>query len=141
MGAYTLFATHYFELTRLPEQFNTIQNIHLDAIEQDDKLIFMYTVKEGPANKSYGLQVALLAGVPKNVVNQARVHLKQLEEQQWRITSPQTELSLSSPAPAPPPNVPHPVIEKLKTLSPEDLTPRQALEIIYQLKALAEETA
>ena len=142
VGAYTLFATHYFELTRLPELFHNIANVHLEAVEQDDKLIFMHTVKDGPANKSYGLQVALLAGVPKNVVKQASVHLKQLEEQQLQMAAQQTELPLLPPSLPPPatPAVPHPVIEKLKSLSPEDMTPRQALDVIYQLKALLDET-
>jgi DNA mismatch repair protein MutS len=136
VGAYTLFATHYFELTCLPERFHSIANVHLEAVEQDDKLIFMHTVKEGPANKSYGLQVALLAGVPKKVINQARIRLKQLEAQQLQAMSQQTELNLLSP-PAPPPA--DPVINKLKSVSPTDMTPRQALEMIYQLKALLEE--
>jgi len=135
IGAYTLFATHYFELTRLPELYHSIANVHLEAVEQDDKLIFMHTVKEGPANKSYGLQVALLAGVPKNVVNQARVRLKQLENQQLQTLSQQTELDLQQP-----PTEPHPVISQLKSVSPTDMTPRQALELVYQLKVLLDET-
>jgi DNA mismatch repair protein MutS len=138
IGAYTLFSTHYFELTRLPELFHNMSNIHLAAVEQDDKLIFMYTVKDGPANKSYGLQVALLAGVPKPVVKQARIRLKQLEEQQLQMTAQQAELQFSSP-PTPTVVAPHPVIDKLKTISAEDLTPRQALELIYQLHALLKE--
>jgi len=136
VGAYTLFATHYFELTRLPEMFHNIANVHLEAVEQNDKLIFMHTIKEGSTNKSYGLQVALLAGVPKQVVNKAGVHLKQLEEQQLQMAAQQTELPLQPP----PPPVPSPVINKIKALSPEDLTPRQALEVIYQLKALLDQT-
>lgn len=129
--AYTLFATHYFELTRLPETCQSIANIHLDAVEQGDKLIFMHTVKEGPANQSYGLQVALLAGVPKQVVHRARGHLKQLEGQSLCLAPEQTPLLFS-----PSPSKPHPVIMHLKHLSPEDLTPKQALELIYQFKAL-----
>ena len=136
IGAYTLFATHYFELTRLPERFHNIANVHLAAVEQDDKLIFMHTVKDGPANKSYGLQVALLAGVPKTVVKQAGVHLKQLEEQQLQMAAQQTEFALQPPSPPPTPAIPHPIIDKLQSLSPEDMTPRQALEVIYQLKGL-----
>jgi DNA mismatch repair protein MutS len=138
IGAYTLFATHYFELTRLPEMFQSIANVHLEAVEQDDKLIFLHTVKEGAANKSYGLQVALLAGVPKQVVNQARFRLKQLESQQLKTTDQQAELLLQSSPSTPPSEVSHPVINKLKSLSPEDMTPRQALEVVYQLKALLE---
>ena len=132
--AYTLFATHYFELTRLPELFRTIANVHLEALEQNDKLIFMHTIKDGPASKSYGLQVALLAGVPKTVVNRARVRLKQLEEQQLQMTAHQSELLLQPPPS--PPSAPHPALAKLQNLSPEDLTPRQALDVIYQLKTL-----
>ncbi|MDM8562762.1 LAGLIDADG family homing endonuclease, partial [Candidatus Marithioploca araucensis] len=138
IGAYTLFATHYFELTRLPEMFHNIDNVHLEAVEQEEKLIFLHTVKNGPANKSYGLQVALLAGVPKEVVNRARFRLKQLESQKLQTTTQQTELSLQSSPPTPPPITSHPVIDKLKSLSPEDMTPRQALEVVYQLKALLE---
>ena len=135
VGAYTLFATHYFELTSLPETFRNIDNIHLDAVEQGDKLIFMHSVKEGPANKSYGLQVALLAGVPRNVVEQARIHLKRLEAQKLQTAAQQSELPLQ---PAPPPTSPvvHPIINEIKKLSPEDMTPKQALEVIYQLKGL-----
>ncbi len=131
IGAYTLFATHYFELTALPEQ--SIVNVHLEAMEQNDKLIFMHTVKQGPANQSYGLQVALLAGVPKKIVNQASIRLKQLEAQQ--LSSQQTTLNLPQPLPTKSFDS-HPVIVQLKSLSPEDLTPKQALEIIYQLKTL-----
>jgi DNA mismatch repair protein MutS len=127
IGAYTLFATHYFELTALPEQ--SITNVHLEVMEQNDKLIFMHTVKEGPANQSYGLQVALLAGVPKEIVNQASIRLKQLEAQQFSSKPlPKPEEVASSDS--------HPVIAQLKSLSPEDITPKQALEIIYQLKNL-----
>jgi DNA mismatch repair protein MutS len=138
VGAYTLFATHYFELTALPELYHNIANIHLDAVEQGDKLIFMHAVKDGPANKSYGLQVALLAGVPKHVVNQARRHLKQLEAQQLEMGTQQNELPLQPP---PEPEVaPHPAVTQLQHLSPEEMTPRQALDMIYQLKALVEES-
>ncbi len=140
IGAYTLFATHYFELTRLPERYHNIANIHLDAVEQGDKLIFMHAIKDGPANKSYGLQVALLAGVPKPVVNQARSHLKQLEAQQLEMGAQQSELPLQAPSEAAPEAAPHPVVTELQNLSPEDMTPRQALDIMYQLKALVEET-
>ena len=135
IGSYTLFATHYFELTRLPELFHNITNIHLEALEQKDKLIFMHTVKKGPANKSYGLQVALLAGVPKSVVTQARFRLKQLESQQ--LTAQQTDLLLQTTAPTPPEPIPvHPIVTAIQEISPEDMTPKQALEMIYQLKAL-----
>ncbi len=133
IGAYTLFATHYFEMTRLPEIYKMIANIHMDAVEQGDKLIFMHTVKAGPASQSYGLQVALLAGVPRSVVNQARSHLKKLEEQQLLMTPQQTKLNL---APPPSTGTTHSVVTKLQTILVEDLTPRQALELVYQLKGM-----
>ncbi len=134
IGAYTLFATHYFELTALPEQ--NIVNVHLEVMEQNDKLIFMHTVKEGPANQSYGLQVALLAGVPKAIVNQASIRLKQLEAQRFS-SSPETRLNVENIPKIPEPSFDsHPVIAQVKSLSPEDMTPKQALEMIYQLKAL-----
>ncbi len=133
-NSYTLFATHYFELTRLPDSLHNVKNVHLDAVEQNDKLIFMHSVKEGPANKSYGLQVALLAGVPKEVVTQAKKHLKQLEAQQLQMTSYQTELSLSPPKLV----QQNPAIDQIKQLMPDEMTPKQALEMIYTLKKMAD---
>ncbi|HHB92839.1 MAG TPA: DNA mismatch repair protein MutS [Thioploca sp.] len=130
-NSYTLFATHYFELTRLPDSLHNVINVHLDAVEQDDKLIFMHSVKEGPANKSYGLQVALLAGVPKVVVDRAKKHLKRLEDQQLQMTSYQTELSLF-PQSAPE----NPVIDRIKQLIPDEMSPKQALEMLYTLKKM-----
>jgi DNA mismatch repair protein MutS len=79
LRAFTLFATHYFELTRLPEKHNGIANVHLDAVEHSDTIVFMHTVQEGPASRSYGLQVAALAGIPSVVVRQAKQHLQKLE--------------------------------------------------------------
>lgn len=132
VNCYTLFATHYFELTRLPELYQGVANAHLEAVEKQDKLIFLHTVKEGAASQSYGLQVALLAGVPKTVVNQAKKRLKMLEKQQ--LGAPQQEqLSLTAPSEE---LVSHPVLDKLADIVPENLTPREALDIIYQLKEL-----
>lgn len=133
ISAYTLFATHYFELTRLPEQCKNIANVHLDVVEQDEKLIFMHKVKSGAASKSYGLQVALLAGVPRNVVKQAQLRLKQLESQKLHTAPQQDELALPLPTS---PDEPHPILAQLKTISPDDLTPKQALQVLYQLKKL-----
>ncbi len=140
VGCYTLFATHYFELTQLPESCKGIANIHLDAVEQGDKLIFLHQVKPGPANQSYGLQVALLAGVPRNVVKQAQLRLKQLEAQKIHTAPQQTLLTLETHV-EPPKSVikQSPVVEALRKISPEDLTPRQALEVIYQLHQLLRE--
>jgi len=140
IGAYTLFATHYFELTRLPELCKGIENIHLDAVEQGDKLIFMHAVKSGAANKSYGLQVALLAGVPKNVVTQARLRLKQLEDQAATMQPQQTRLNFSAPPPVVEveilPEAVNPVLAQLAKLDVEDISPKQALALIYEWKAL-----
>jgi DNA mismatch repair protein MutS len=143
IGAYTLFATHYFELTRLPELCKGIENIHLDAVEQGDKLIFMHAVKSGAANKSYGLQVALLAGVPKNVVTQARLRLKQLEEQAATMQPQQNRLNFGAPPPVVEvveivPEAVNPVLAQLAKLDVEDISPKQALALIYEWKALLE---
>jgi len=132
--ALTLFATHYFELTTMPEQHNNVVNVHLDAIEHEDHIIFMHAVKEGPANQSYGLQVAALAGVPRPVINAAKQRLQQLENSPVTITrpgksTPEPQLGLFEPAP-------NPASEQLAKLNPDDLTPRQALEMLYQLKQL-----
>jgi len=138
IGAYTLFATHYFELTRLPELCKGIENIHLDAVEQGDKLIFMHAVKSGAANKSYGLQVALLAGVPRNVVAQARLRLKQLEEQAATMQPQQSRLNFGAPPPVVEivPEAVNPVLAQLAKLDVEDISPKQALALIYEWKAL-----
>ncbi|MDD2816770.1 MAG: DNA mismatch repair protein MutS [Thiotrichaceae bacterium] len=140
IGAYTLFATHYFELTRLPELCKGIENIHLDAVEQGDKLIFMHAVKSGAANKSYGLQVALLAGVPRNVVAQARLRLKQLEDQAATMQPQQSRLNFGAPPPVVEilPEAVNPVLAQLAKLDVEDISPKQALALIYEWKALLE---
>ncbi|GGW65423.1 DNA mismatch repair protein MutS [Alishewanella tabrizica] len=135
--ALTLFATHYFELTQLPALLPGVVNVHLDAVEHDDSIVFMHHVQEGAASKSFGLQVAQLAGVPKQVISQAKQKLLQLEQQapaslppvayaaQRLATSPQ-QLPLLAPE--------HPIIRQLKQLQPDELTARQALEILYKLK-------
>ncbi|MGB6976339.1 MAG: DNA mismatch repair protein MutS [Gammaproteobacteria bacterium] len=138
--AFTLFATHYFELTQLAETQAGIVNVHLTAIEHQDKIVFLHTVNEGPANRSYGLQVAQLAGVPTAVIEQARAKLLTLEQQASHTTTsvtmhvkannPQYEL-LNPP-------IAHPVVSALKQLKPDELTPREALEALYQLKKLIE---
>jgi len=87
LNAYTLFATHYFELTSLPDDFDSIINVHLDAVEHDSGIVFMHSVKPGPANQSYGLQVAQLAGIPAAVIDSARGKLTQLEAESLATTS------------------------------------------------------
>jgi len=131
--AYTLFATHYFELTSLPEEQSVIHNVHLDAMEHGDKIVFLHAVKEGAASQSYGLQVASLAGIPKSVIEQAKQKLSHLEntayqEQQTETGSSQLDLFAI--------NEPHPAIKRLEKLVPDELTPRQALDFLYSLKEM-----
>jgi DNA mismatch repair protein MutS len=135
--AYTLFATHYFELTALAEPGSGIANVHLDAVEHGDALVFMHAVKDGPANRSFGLQVAALAGLPKSVVRQARARLAELEQQGRDAPStPMTALALDAPqqiglfAPS------SAVLDALAALEPDELTPKQALEALYRLKLM-----
>ena len=130
--AYTLFATHYFELTRLAEDYKQVANVHLDAVEHGDGIVFLHSVEEGPASQSYGLQVAQLAGIPKSVVAAAKRRLVQLEQQSI-AAGPQADLFAAPEASAPPP---HPALEALMDVDPDDLSPKQALEILYKLKGL-----
>ena len=133
--AYTLFATHYFELTQLP----AIGNVHLDAIEHHENIIFLHTVKPGPANQSYGLQVARLAGVPGAVIERARDRLKQLEQHSVSMhNAAQHQLGLFEQASAHTEEQPDPLYESLRELDPDRLTPREALERLYALKELTE---
>jgi len=130
--AFTLFATHYFELTTLPEEYPGIANVHLDAVEHGESIVFMHAVREGPANQSYGLQVASLAGVPRSVIARARERLRELEDAARRHTEREaTQLSLF------PLEVPSPALDALRDLDPDTLAPRDALETLYRLKALA----
>ncbi|MBE2895111.1 DNA mismatch repair protein MutS [Spirabiliibacterium falconis] len=132
----TLFATHYFELTVLPEQFKGVFNVHLDALEHDNTIAFMHNVQEGAASKSYGLAVAALAGVPKTVLTLAQQKLTALESQPMHAqraadlkNQPQLPLQLEQ--------APDVIRAQLDALEPDELSPKQALEVLYQLKALA----
>ena len=150
--AFTLFATHYFELTTLPEEYPGMANLHLDAVEHGERIVFLHAVRDGPANQSYGLQVAALAGVPTAVVARARERLRALEEaahaqagvhgsiqtegqrgtSHTRTSSPpeMSQMSLFAPDP------PSPALQSLRELDPDALSPRQALETLYRLKGL-----
>ncbi|MCW0348551.1 DNA mismatch repair protein MutS [Pantoea ananatis] len=130
--AMTLFATHYFELTTLPEKLEGVVNVHLDAVEHGDTIAFMHSVQDGAASKSYGLAVAALAGVPKEVIKRARNKLKELETVSSQsatsnIDGSQLPLLVEETSPA---------VEALEALDPDTLTPRQALDWIYRLKSL-----
>jgi DNA mismatch repair protein MutS len=130
--AFTLFATHYFELTALPEQQAGVYNVHLTALEHNDSIVFMHEVQEGPASQSYGLQVAQLAGVPNHVIQQAKAKLHQLESDSVHQV---LEAAPPSPVQSDLFSVPtHAVVERLKEINPDDLTPRQALELLYSMK-------
>jgi len=132
--ALTLFATHYFELTTLPEKMEGVVNVHLDAVEHGETIAFMHSVQDGAASKSYGLAVAALAGVPKDVIKRARQKLRELESISGGASASQvdgTQMSLLSIA-----EETSPALEALETLDPDSLSPRQALEWIYRLKSL-----
>jgi DNA mismatch repair protein MutS len=129
--AFTLFATHYFELTALARELPACANVHLDATEHDGKLVFLHSVREGPANQSYGLQVAALAGVPPGVIRRARGYLRELEQDRAAAAGPQAELPLF-PAAAET-LAPHPVLERLAALDPDALSPREAQALLYEL--------
>jgi DNA mismatch repair protein MutS len=147
VGAFTLFATHYFELTSLADEIEATVNVHLDATEHAGQLIFMHTVKEGPANQSYGLQVAALAGVPGSVIESARGYLEVLETQSFNAehaTKPAvtaTENNDNQTAPmfelAPPVSGSDKLRKELDKLNPDDMTPKQALDALYRLKKKA----
>ncbi len=135
IGAFTLFATHYFELTALAEELPSCANVHLDATGHGDALVFMHAVREGPANQSYGLQVAALAGVPRTVIARARDYLHRLETHSAAARdrhTPQQALDLR-----PPPPPPDPLRAALDGIDVDSLSPRQALELLYRLKSLS----
>ena len=132
--SFTLFATHYFELTRLPDEQPGIVNVHLNAVEHGEAIVFMHRVQDGPADRSYGLQVAALAGVPPVVIQQARQRLRLLERQMLRRELParpraSSQIALFS-------ETSHPVITALTHLNPDALTPKQALTELQRLRAL-----
>ncbi len=130
----TLFATHYFELTRLSHEYSELANVHLDAVEHNDRIVFLHAVEEGPANQSYGIQVAALAGIPSAVVRAARKQLREFE-QRAAIDPLQPDL-FTQGEPEPAEAEPHPALEQLATLDPDSLTPREALDTLYALKGL-----
>jgi DNA mismatch repair protein MutS len=136
LRAYTLFATHYFELTVLPETEPLVANVHLNATEHNERIVFLHRVLPGPASQSYGLAVAQLAGVPGKVISRAKEHLQRLE-----TTSLPHEQPKPKPGKAPAPqqadmfaSLPHPVLEELSKLKIDDMTPRQAIDWLYGLQ-------
>jgi DNA mismatch repair protein MutS len=136
----TLFATHYFELTQLSHDYPELANVHLDAVEHGDKIVFLHAVEEGPANQSYGIQVAALAGIPASVVRTARRELQALENRSVSVFDPHQPDLFAAPVKAEP-EIPEssPLLEKIDGIDPDSLTPREALALLYELKQLANE--
>jgi DNA mismatch repair protein MutS len=130
----TLFATHYFELTRLALEHKQVANVHLDAVEHKDSVVFLHAVEEGPASQSYGLQVAGLAGVPKPVIRRARKYLQMLEDASIARGN-QNDLFVSTKEEEKAPE-PDPLRDELAKINPDTLSPREALELLYRLKKL-----
>ena len=132
--SYTLFATHYFELTRIVDDFKQAANVHLDAVEHGQGIVFLHKVEAGAAQMSYGIQVAQLAGIPKTVVAAAKRKLTQLENNQLSQNTQQPDMFAASVEAAP--VAAHPVIAALESIQADDLTPKQALDLLYKLQAL-----
>jgi DNA mismatch repair protein MutS len=137
--AFTLFATHYFELTALPEQIPQVANVHLDATEYNDNIVFLHAVQEGPANQSYGIQVAKLAGIPPQVIALARAELQKLEK--GSTATSMTAEHRGSPAKPHQnelfmPELSHPALDFVKSIDPDDFSPRAALEALYHIHNL-----
>jgi DNA mismatch repair protein MutS len=130
--AFTLFATHYFELTLLADEITTLANVHLDAMEHNDNIVFMHAIQEGAASKSFGLQVAQLAGVPKTVIKRAKQRLTELESAQAPSILPEDsssfeQLTLVADD--------HPALDELRNIDVNDMSPKQALDMLFELKA------
>ncbi len=143
--SFTLFATHYFELTQLPQKHAGCANVHLSAVEHKDSIVFLHAVQEGPASQSYGLQVAQLAGVPQAVIRAARRHLAILEAQSATAGGQFDLFSLQSLMPEPEvaasshPVAASPVTDALDAIDPDNLSPREALDALYRLKRIADD--
>lgn len=133
--AFTLFSTHYFELTRLAEDYAECANVHLDAVEHGHSIVFLHTIEEGPASQSYGIQVAALAGIPGSVVRDAKRRLVALENREI-LASPQADLFAAVPPPVE--AEPHPLVSALEAIDPDALSPREALDRLYALKKLSQ---
>ncbi len=137
--AFTLFATHYFELTSLAGEAPGVVNVHVEAVEHGDRLVFLHSVKEGPANQSYGLQVAALAGIPKSVTAQARRYLTELERERDALrsyNSPQAELPIFRSPGKPAAALESAALTLLRAADPNALSPRDALELLFRLQQL-----
>jgi DNA mismatch repair protein MutS len=132
--AFTLFATHYFELTEFPAKHHAAQNVHVSAAEAGGDIVFLHEIQAGPASRSYGIQVARLAGMPTAVLNYARHTLESLETQ---ANESRAQIDLFAPPPASAAAEPGPVELALGAIDPDVLTPREALDALYRLKNIA----
>ncbi len=136
LKSFCLFATHYFELTSLSQDFDGIANVHLDATEHRDGVVFLHAVKPGPASRSYGLAVAQLAGVPREVIAAAREYLAALERGRPAVNGLQAELPLEPPAAPPPDPRLLELRDALTGVNADELSPREALDLVYKLRRL-----
>ena len=134
IGAYSLFATHFFELTSLPAHVPHTENVHVDVIEHGDKIVFLHTVKEGPADRSYGLHVAQLAGVPRTIIEQARSRLRELEQRTFsgQLNQDQDQADLFTPG--------QNVLNELAAINLEEISPKQALDLLFHLRSHIDQT-
>jgi DNA mismatch repair protein MutS len=132
---YTLFATHYFELTQLASLLPHVANVHLDAVEHKDRIVFLHRLEGGPADRSYGIHVAHLAGIPREVVRAARRHLGELEGRLAPASAQPDLFSAAAPAAAPADDA---LREAVRSLEPDHMSPREALEALYALRKLAD---
>lgn len=138
--SYTLFATHYFELIQLAEEFPQAVNVHVTAVEHKKRIVFLHQIKEGPASRSYGLHVAALAGVPDKVIRNAGKILTQLEQETLSRNPQQTLFEVVEENGEMPPAALHPVLSYLEQLRPDELSPRDALEQLYLIKSMLQQT-
>ncbi|GAB2885764.1 DNA mismatch repair protein MutS [Uliginosibacterium flavum] len=132
--SYALFSTHYFELTRLGQEYPECANVHLGAVEHGHSIVFLHAVQDGPASQSYGIEVAALAGIPPTVVRDAKRRLRALENREV-ASGPQDDLFASLPEPEPA-QVSHPALSQLADTDPDNMSPREAMEALYALKKL-----
>ena len=130
IGAYSLFATHFFELTSLPAHVQHTENVHVEVVEHGDKIVFLHAVKEGPADRSYGLHVAQLAGVPKSIIEQAKTRLRELEQRSFTDQANQTQTDMFTPT--------DDVIEELAAIKLDEISPKQALDVLFHLQSRIE---
>lgn len=137
--SHALFATHYFELTRLVDEFKQVANLHLDAVEYGNSITFLHSVEEGAANQSYGLQVAQLAGIPKSVITAAKKKLTQLEANQiaQQQVANHLQVDMFSQPEVTKEEVVHPLLAEIERIQPDELTPREALDLLYKLKSIS----